>query len=1243
MISLDKEITSNVPRTISQDVFTDTSHYNGRCSPSKRKDKKSIRQDFSYSNFSPLKLTSGNDSNMQSDMSYLHRKRKERENRVYSPKYISDISLFSDESSDTSFSINSPLNSPLSPYSSSSAFNLNKEYNNTYLSPTRSFNSLNQKQQNLSSSNFEISNFEDSISLINQKIMPKNVNITPQPSMKHKKLHLHKSESTSGRNKIKISKNSLKKSTKNSTKFYEKYLKNKKFDRFDKDNSRFLLIETPNYDNAIAIAEEELQKIQICNFSGQLSIFLRMKINTTEFQELKSGLFSLINDYGYNPSINPKHPTTIVCQISTFLSEVKESKVISLPIANISELINSNHDEIIYNQKFFEEKLNSLLENNKHRKDENPLHRKSKKVQSRNSNMENEKISHKKMNDAKTNDEKSKNTNDDKEPASEESNTSKFNNQSQNEVNLVDGEHSSNSFKKMIEEKIKEHIYDDSRFVFCMIPDSPITDAFLKFLYIKTVTEVCSSFECQCDVIDKTTPLIQCETKRKTVDTEIVSLPILNPDKADRMIKEKLQSNFSGVIIFQPENGQNYHKVLMSRYPRKIVDICESFGFDADITDIKNQIVKCSMIKKNTTSSSKLPKIVIRVSSFDSKKAENTVRRTLQSGFNGIIIFKPEKGFYSQSQMPNFPKRIIDICHQFRALARIIKSKNSNDSSNNHTYSCSNSCQNSYDNIINRESNHKTNNQFSKLENNSECKNNEVNINELNNEYSDGCVVECKILHDRNVFYQNITVEVPWDKPKSAEGIIRLTLEGNFVGTVTFVPEHGVYSELTMSEYPHRIIEICNEYKFEAAEKGKQIVECQKTSSLSNETKTVLLSNFNKFKAEAQIRATLVSNFAGIVIFAPEGGHYNDTLMKDFQNRVKSICQEFQFNAYFGEKESVHCHMRKRNLSEVTLELPLETCETMEEEIKRFFESGFSGTANLVPLGKKYDAEHMKLFYPRKALELCHMYNFIAKVVDIKTKKIQCVVNPLIVELKMTNDLVTKEEVKTSIDSVVNGVVVFIPHPSIYDNMTLRSFSSTISNFCEQLGFTPVASEQKVVCSIIKSQNTNNNNNEKTSINTNMSNNTNNTKNSIVYDNFEESDGTVVVKVPSFDPSTAENVVRSALSKYKRNEVVIMFVPKSLRYNKVSMAKYPQKIIEICKEFELSAKIENNETQIVECNTAMKVENTEPKQNLLSANDDSSSSSSHLISILFPFSASSDSFNEEEAKNELLKDLENGI
>ena len=499
------------------------------------------------------------------------------------------------------------------------------------------------------------------------------------------------------------------------------------------------------------------------------------------------------------------------------------------------------------------------------------------------------------------------------------------------------------------------------------------------------------------------------------------------------------------------------------------------------------------------------------------------IKKQMQSGFHGIVVFIPEKGFYSKSQMPDFPNRIIELCHQFHNIAKI--------------------------------------------------------VNPLTG------TVECKMLRDSKITFRNRVVKLSWDNPQKAEGKIRYVLEDNYVGTIDFVPKNGIYSQLTMINYPQHVIDICKEYKFNACLKSGQLVECYKHSSITNKTKIVKLSSFNKFSAESDVRNMLISDFVGIVIFQPDGGKYNETVMNNFQNRVASICKEFRFNAYFGKNQSVHCRMVERNVGEVTVELPLDTSQIMEKELRSFLESGFSGNANFVPVGNIYNSTKIKSFYPRKALEICHQYNFFAQISDFKTKQIKCIVRPTVVELALNSYVETKNEIISHLLSNKIGIFVFIPHPSVYNYHKLMNFTSQVANICEELNFHPIVNERKIVCSILKNDTYQDNKNE---IKENLK-------------DEEKEDNKAIVLVPSFDSKAAENSIINALKEKQEN--IIVFKPKSGYYYKSTMKKYPQRIIHICEKNNFQAKLIDETQQIVMCTKSIIVSN-KPMNSQNKSNDE---------------------------------------
>ena len=609
---------------------------------------------------------------------------------------------------------------------------------------------------------------------------------------------------------------------------------------------------------------------------------------------------------------------------------------------------------------------------------------------------------------------------------------------------------------------------------------------------------------------------------------------------------EKLKkSQFIGDIVFILKGITR--QSILDETKKNISDIAEQRGYKPSTMSNLSSTVYCEMkplenpdtnlqtpqIHKNLTVSfdTNVERTNVTISAISDENAQTIIKGQLLSGYRGIVTFTPVRGRFNSALMSQYPQKVIDICHQYGYFAKI-------SDNNPQTVECD---------------------MRSKMANSPNTPKRDPNLKVDPNE-KPLVTLSKPSSPSTNAIKSDISqilkVEVPWNSESDAESIIRSTLEGDFIGTIRFIPSIGLYSVISMKSYPEKIIELCKEYNFESYRKCGQIIECIKnkiqTSAPNQHIKEVSLPTKSKKAIEQAIRSNLESGYIGNLTF---------TNITTYGPRIQEICKEYLFQSKL-ENKSVHVTMTQRKCNELIVELPINDPKGLKHKLQKYLECGYVGKI-LIKQQKMELLEKVgqpQSIYPtfsqfsHVVCDICRIYN-CTTTVDNNTESILTQLNPKIVDLTNVSNEDLENQVKKNLLEFKLGFMIFFVKDGVPDT---KKKTELIVNLCKAEGFPAKQADfysGRVIC--------------------------NSNKNGVKKIDSNPPKNILTISLPTFDPKAAEQIIMKQITgKFIGS---LLFVPKNTLYNTSVMPDYPQRIVDICIENGYSASIINQRCQIVEC------------------------------------------------------------
>lgn len=675
--------------------------------------------------------------------------------------------------------------------------------------------------------------------------------------------------------------------------------------------------------------------------------------------------------------------------------------------------------------------------------------------------------------------------------------------------------------------------------------------------------------------------------KFKTIRTDGTNL-IQVLDIVREEFDKAQETNFNGDLVFMLKGIAK--QTLLEIMKKAISQIVHEYGYaPSSISNLSSTIYCEKKNVENTEQTAVTPKAVksqnsnsadqsqpnktyITISAISDENAQTVIKGQLLSGFKGIVVFTPVRGRFNTALMSQYPQKVIDTCKMYGFSAKLVESnlqavecdmrnrmtakpppipkRHIPSTPNNNEQSTTKKPEKQVS-IIQQTPQKPTILSNSNVNDSSEIINHvepspKVSKSAVNNDQS-------ATVHDESV----LKVEVPWNSEKEAEALIRKTLSGSYVGLLRFMPSIGLYSVISMKNYPDRIIEICEEFNFKAIHKCGQIIECIKTGEKPKiETKKVTIPPHSKKGLEQVVRSQLESGFIGNVQFLQVGNH---------AERIQEICEEFQFESKVVDN-IVMVKMTERKCKELIVNLPLESSKALKHKLQKYLECGYIGPI----IFKPQRCEPNRPVIPQFAnivCDICRIYSCPAKILD-STGSILAQLSPKLVEINSNSDIEIEQQVKSLLSDFKAGFMIFSINLNIPD---YKKKAEMILNICKTEQFPAKMADfytGRVIC------NSNKNGAKK-----------NEAKNVEIKipetPSITNNKNVITISLPIYDSKAAEKIIRKQLSSKFIGSV--LFVPKNSLYSKSAMPDYPQKIIDICSECGFSAAIVNERCQIVEC------------------------------------------------------------
>lgn len=364
--------------------------------------------------------------------------------------------------------------------------------------------------------------------------------------------------------------------------------------------------------------------------------------------------------------------------------------------------------------------------------------------------------------------------------------------------------------------------------------------------------------------------------------------------------------------------------------------------------------------------------------------------------------------------------------------------------------------------------------------------------------------------------------------------------------------------------------------------------------SYNSSSKNIQLPLNDRKACEQIVRNYFESGKAGTVSFSC--GNNRDS--GDLCSIISDICQEYNFRckvvkcqidnqsfSVLNNQFVVECNVTPRNYNQLFVRIPSDNVSAMKTKLQRYFESGFIGKIDFSPITKNHSTF---LFFAQNVSSICDSYGFNSQVIESQDT-VRCIVYPQYFDLSnYLDDSQIEQRVKNVLTSgIKDSYIVFsVKRKTVPEN---QKSAEKIAKYCKSLGFQAKVSDfyfQRICVNYLGNKNKNKQSSSKSyaassngnSISSHSYSSSSPNSSSV---NLGYNSNVIKIKLPSYDPKSAEIMIRRQLSSTFVGTV--QFSPKGTSFSSTIMPEYPQRIVNICSEYGFKATVLNQRLQIVEC------------------------------------------------------------
>lgn len=628
--------------------------------------------------------------------------------------------------------------------------------------------------------------------------------------------------------------------------------------------------------------------------------------------------------------------------------------------------------------------------------------------------------------------------------------------------------------------------------------------------------------------VHRTTLLVPCSTEENSLAA----------------IKKRILSLYNGIVTFKPIR-KRYNTTLPMEFLNKIVELCKENGYFAKITDIQNQIVECDMRTRIQNNKSALSASSTSTTNQISSSSQSTKLREIDNESANKGYIKVDVPWNSPSKAESVIRSYLSDS-SFKGKIRFAPSVG--------LYSVIN-MGNFPDRIV------------------------DICLNDFHFQavkFSNQ-VVEC----NKSIKNYNANSNSPTKSGLST------SMSVSNLSTIS-----GTSNASSTLNYSSKGLSTSSSFG------NLSTIAANRNSSAT--TKTIQLPINDKKLCEQTVRIYLESGRPGNVDF----GCGNIRESSDICSAIGDICKEynFRFKVIKGQAENqtfsvlnnqfiVECNVIPRNCSQLYIKLSSDNT-AMKAKIQRYFESGFIGKIDFSPILSNHATF---LFFAQTVSSMSNSYGFTSQIIESQ-ETVRCILSPQYFDLSnYLDDSQIEQAVKNVLTSgIKDSYIVFsVKRKTIPEN---QRCAEKIVKYCKMLGFQAKLSDfyyQRICVNYMGTRNKpkqSQNTYSSSSISTSSSITSMNKLNAISSNVFVSSSHHVnsnsnsdvlKVRLPSFDPKSAEIMIRKQLSSTFIG--VVQFSPKGTLFSSSIMPDYPQRIIDICTEYGFKATVINPRLQIVEC------------------------------------------------------------